>query len=327
MAYNSVAYVWNMGGPGELQNYIADIQGSGLTTVILFGIHIGRKLDALPAMKVGDLMYNDYAADPAHGILRGNLLVSEGKFNPNNDPAIAAWPAQVAQLKKRGSVSKVFISIGGASQWVYDFRVIESMLSKPDSAALLKANFQALKEALTVGGVCAIDGFDIDNEESVSADTVVKFCTMLFEQKFEVTFCPYSGPSDWQDYMQRLLKDGHEVSWWNLQCYAGGSANLDKRQFQLWIDALDAVVGKKRAAASYLVPGFAVKSADDVDPKSDCLCPDQVEATLAGWKNRDLAGAFFWKYDALTLSNSGRCGGTNSLAYYLQAVEQGLNKA
>ena len=94
MAYNNAAYVWNMGGPGQLKNYIADIQGSGLTTVILFGLHIGRKLDALPAMKVGDLMYNDYAADPAHGILRGNLLVSEGKFNPNNDAAIAAWPAQ-----------------------------------------------------------------------------------------------------------------------------------------------------------------------------------------------------------------------------------------
>ncbi len=62
-------------------------------------------------------------------------------------------------------------------------------------------------------------------------------------------------------------------------------------------------------------------------PKSDCLCPDQVEATVAGWKNRELAGVFFWKYDALTLSNSGRCGGTNSLAYYLQAVEQGMNKA
>ena len=85
----------------------------------------------------------------------------------------------------------MFISIGGASQWVYDFRTIESMLSKPDSAALLKKNFQALKEALTVGGVCVLDGFDIDNEESVSADTIVRTCEMLFELGFAVTFCPY----------------------------------------------------------------------------------------------------------------------------------------
>ena len=253
MAYNSAAYVWNMGGPGQLRNYIADIQGSGLTTVILFGLHIGRKLDALPAMKVGDLMYNDYAADPAHGILRGNLLVSEGKFNPNSDAAIAAWPAQVAQLKKRGSVSKVFISLGGAERWVYDFRTIESMLSKPDSAALLKANFQALKEALTIGGVCAIDGFDIDNEESVSADTIVQFCEMLFELGFEVTFCPYYGPGTWQGYMQTLWDKGMKVSWWNLQCYAGGSGNLQpisSRGSTRW-----AKWSARRRRPRYLVPG------------------------------------------------------------------------
>ena len=221
----------------------------------------------------------------------------------------------------------MFISIGGASQWVYDFRTIESMLSKPDSAALLKKNFQALKEALTVGGVCVLDGFDIDNEESVSADTIVRTCEMLFELGFAVTFCPYDpydGPDTWQGYMQTLWDKGMKVSWWNLQCYAGGSDN--RTNLAPWLTALGKVVGAANAPR-YLVPGLAVKSADDVDPESDCLCPDQVEATVAGWKNRELAGVFFWKYDALTLSNSGRCGGTNSLAYYLQAVEQGMNKA
>lgn len=324
MAYNNVAYVWNMGGPGELQRYIADIQGSGLTTVILFGLHIGRKLDALPAMKLGDLMYNDFAADPANGILRGNLLVSDGKFNPTNDPAIAAWPAQLAQLKQRSNVSKVFMSIGGASQWVYDFRTIESMLSQPASAALLKKNFQALKEALTVGGACVLDGFDIDNEEFVSADTIVWTCEMLFALGFDITFCPYQDQDTWQGYMQTLWDKGLKVSWWNLQCYAGGSGN--RTNLAPWLTALGQVVGAENAPG-YLVPGLAVKSADDVFPVSDRLCPDQVESAVAGWNNSALAGVFFWRYDALTLSNSGRCGGTNSLAHYLHAVEQGMKKA
>ena len=35
MPYNSVAYVREAGGPGELEKHVADIQGSGLTTVIL----------------------------------------------------------------------------------------------------------------------------------------------------------------------------------------------------------------------------------------------------------------------------------------------------
>jgi hypothetical protein len=327
MPHNSVAYVWNMGGPGELENHLADIQASGLTTVILFGIHLGRPILKFPDLMMGDLLYNDYAADPPK-ILRGNLLVSRGKFNPNNDPVIAAWPAQVAQLKKHGSVSKVFISIGGASQWVYDFRVIESMYLL-DAADVLEANFQALKDAFTFDGACAIDGFDIDNEEGVSADTIVNFCTMLFEQKFEVTFCPYSGPSVWQDYMQKLLKAGHEVSWWNLQCYAGGSWNLHKDQFQLWIDALDAVGGKKRAsAASYLVPGLGVKGVEDLDDREQ-RCPfgsKSFEEIAAGWKNLGLAGVFMWKYDGIA-KNPDLCGkGQNNLANYVNAINSGLSK-
>ena len=91
--------------------------------------------------------------------------------------------------------------------------------------------------------------------------------------------------------------------------------------------ALGKVVGEANGGRAISCRVLRSKAQTTLIPKSDCLCPDQVEATVAGWKNRELAGVFFWKYDALTLSNSGRCGGTNSLAYYLQAVEQGMNKA
>ena len=323
MPYNSVAYVWNMGGPGELQDHLADIQASGLTTVILFGIHLGRPVLKFPDLMMGDVLYNDYAADPPK-ILRGNLLVSKGKFNPNNDPVIAAWPAQVAQLKKQGSVSKVFISVGGASQWVYDFRVIESMyLLEADD--VLKANFQALKDAFTFDGKCVIDGFDIDNEEYVSAETIVKFCTMLFGLGFEITFCPYSGASDWQGYMQSLWDNGMKVSWWNLQCYAGGNWNLDK--LQPWIDALSKVV--KGDGAPYLVPGLGVKGVEDLDADEQrCpFGPKSFETIAASWKNPKLGGVFMWKYDGI-VKNPDSCGGkkTNTLANYVKAINDGLSK-
>lgn len=318
-AYNSAAYVWNMGGPGELPDHIADIQASGLTTVILFGIHLGRPILKFPGLKMGDLLYNDYAKDPPK-ILRGNLLVSYGKFNPNNDPVIAAWPAQVAQLKKQGSVSKVFISVGGAERWVYDFRVIESMYLL-EAADVLEANFKALKDAFTFDGVCALDGFDIDNEESVTPDTIVTFCTMLFGLGFEVTFCPYEGASDWQGYMQSLWNNGMKVSWWNLQCYAGGSGNLNK--LQPWIDALGAVVGPE-SASSYLVPGLAAKGVEDVG-KSEQRCPDDVETIAAGWKNPKLAGVFMWKYDGIA-KNPDACDHQNNLKNYVNAINSGLSK-
>jgi hypothetical protein len=136
MAYNTGAYVWEAGGFGELQNHIADIQASGLTTVILNMLYIGRPMETFPKMKVGDLMYNNCAPDL--------LLVSEGKFNPNNSAKIAAWPAQLAQPKQQGSVSKVFISVGGDSRFVYDFRTIQCMFSL-DISDMLNANIKGLK--------------------------------------------------------------------------------------------------------------------------------------------------------------------------------------
>ncbi len=48
--------------------------------------------------------------------------------------------------------------------------------------------------------------------------------------------------------MQTLWDKGMKVSWWNLQCYAGGSGNR-KPISQPWIDALGKVVGKAKAAA------------------------------------------------------------------------------
>jgi hypothetical protein len=315
MPYNSVAYIREAGGPGELEKHVADIQGSGLTTVILSGLHMGWP-EEYPAQKFGDFIYNNYP---------DNLIVRGGKFNPNGTDAIKRWPAQVAKLKQQGSVSSVFLSVAGVLPWWADFANIQKMFAE-GKAGMLKQNIVALREAFTIYGVCAIDGIDIDCEEDVSQDTIVRFCEMVFDLGFKVTFCPYINVSWWQDCMQTLWQKpdkDYKVSWWNLQCYSGGSGNLNN--LQPWIDALGAVVGTE-AASSYLVPGLAPAGENDVD--GDYHCPfgsNSFETIAAGWKNPTLGGVFLWRYDPLP-ENPQLCGNQNNLANYVKAINQGLSK-
>src|SRR5947207_2206749 len=155
MPYNPVAYVREAGGPGALETHVADIQASGLTTVILIGLHMGWP-DKYPGQQVGDFIYNAYPA---------NLIVRGGKFNPNGTDAIKRWPAQVAKLKQQASVSSVFLAVAGVLPWWADFANIQAMFAD-GKADMLKQNIAALREAFTIGGRCVIDGIDIDCEDS-----------------------------------------------------------------------------------------------------------------------------------------------------------------
>jgi len=304
MAYNSAAYCSGVLGPGSIQNYISNVQGSGLTTVILWAMHIGRP--QISGQQYGDFIFNDMP----------NLFVSNGTFNPNNDPAIAAWPAQVAQLKQNSSVGKIFFSIGG---WgVQDFTTIQYMLNN-GMADVLSANLQAMMAAFTFNGVCVIDGIDLDCEESVDQSTITGFCALVFQAGLAVTFCPYMNVSFWQQCMQTLWNDGQKVSWWNLQCYAGGGGN--RYDLTPWLGALAAVVGKA-AAPSYLVPGLAVAGSE-----SDGQCPtgdNSICTTFAGWSSIGLPGGFLWNYDNI-VKDTGVCSGPSDLAAYVAAINDGLN--
>lgn len=307
---NLAAYCSGDFGPGQIVSRIPDVQASGFTTIILWSMHIGRADIGQP---YGELVFND-----------GNIRITDGKtFNPGNDPSIAAWPADVAKLKQGTSqVDKIFISIGGDERFVFDFRTIEYMLEH-GMADVLMSNFQTLRTAFTVGGECIIDGIDLDNEESVKASTITDFCEMLFGIGFEVTFCPFVSPTEWQGYMQTLWNKGHRVSWWNLQGYSGGSGNLTPSGIQPWIDALSAVVGKGQGA-SYLVPGLAVQGAKDSYPEQ---CPGGQQGmceTFAAVSQLGLAGGFVWTYDDV-LGNTQPCSGAiPTAADYSKAIRDGL---
>jgi hypothetical protein len=333
MPYNSVSYIREAGGPGELEKHLADIQGSGLTTAIVGMLHIGNPEDhkddpKAKTMKFGDFIYNNYPDD---------LIVRDGTFNPPNpdpDPkkakanneAIAKWPAQVAKLKQQGSVRDVFLVVGSPPRYWPDFKNIGTMLAQDDGAQL-KKNLVALQDAFTINGRCVIDGFDIDCEETLdqaTQDIVVRFCEMVFDLGFKVTFCPYENPDWWRDCMRTLWngrdgRDRDKLSWWNLQCYAGGIGNLG--DLSPWIDALGAVVGPQ-AASSYLVPGLCPAGEDDVDGDVHCAFgPNSFETIASGWKNPKLRGMFLWRYDPLALDS-----GPNTLAEYVKAIKSGLSK-
>lgn len=286
MAYESVAYIVDSGGPAELEKHIQDIQQSGLTIAILGMLHIGWSDSKFPKMKVGDLIYNNYPG--WFPDKRGNILVSEGKFNPTGDPEIAKWPAQVARLKQNSKVRKVLLSLGGAGPT--DFTHIQNDLNSGTDPRFTK-NITALKQA-----VPALDGIDLDCEEGGITDTTfVNLSKLFFGLKLEVTFCPYWDPDTWKNRMVAIQKQtGLNVAFWNLQCYSGGGGNLN--DLQPWIDALNAVVGNN--GASYLVPGLPVAGVGDVD-SGEWQCPNQMMNTVHGWANPNLLGVFFWKYDGI----------------------------
>lgn len=282
----TVAYIMVKGGPAELENCVDDIRESGLTIAILGMLHIGWSDPKYPKMKVGDLIYNDYPGWPTGK--RGNLLVSEGKFNPGNDPEIAKWPAQVARLKQNNSkVRKVLLSIGGAGP--PDFTHIQNDLDLGRDPRFTQ-NIRALKQA-----VPALDGFDFDCEEfGIEVGTFVNMGELFSGLGLMMTFCPYTDVDTWGERMAVLQARGMTVSWWNLQCYAGGGSNLN--DLQPWIDALSQVTGGM--GASRLVPGLPVAGVGDVSP-DEWQCPNQMFNTLAGWNQPNLRGVFFWKYDGI----------------------------
>src|SRR5687768_15492931 len=96
---NAVLYVSGEMGPPTISDHIADVQGSGVDTVVLWALHIGRP--SIQGQNWGDLIYNESPY----------TLVSLGKYNSD----YSGYPAQVAQLKQNGDVTRIFFSVGGAN--------------------------------------------------------------------------------------------------------------------------------------------------------------------------------------------------------------------
>lgn len=329
-------------GPGDTGKYLPILRTSGANILINWALHIGRT--SLRPQQWGDFVFNSGYPQKSYP------FISNGRFNPYNNPAIQAWPNDLASLKQGGSVGKIFFSIGGQGDPVFDFTTALYMLDN-GMTDVLRKNFTALRNNFP-----AIDGIDLDCEEfgftpsdypddypihdpnRVGTSTIFQLCQILFDLEFEVTFCPYESRDEWQQSMQLLSKAGRTVSWWNLQCYSGGNGN--RREIGNWLKTIGAVrlpngspIGLN--AGAYLVPGLAVQNQDPAWQPNNPQCPAgpggmcdtfanmNLQGRSAGYN--DLAGGFLWNFEAI-VSNTLKCGNSiPSPKDYTTAIINGLN--
>lgn len=268
---------------------IADLQNSGFTTVVAWGIWIRPTS--------GDLYYND------------TLVVQGGKYV--GDPH---WNATLASLKQgTTSVDRILLSILGP------FANIKALGTNKNG--ILYNNFQALLQA-----VPALDGIDFDNEDSYD-DTTVDFALMLQSIGYsQVTFCPYTEPDTWAGWLAKIDNQASGfVTGFNLQCYSGGSQN----QYQIpdWIAAIQNSMGSGFDAKGFVYPGLWCIHDTDGAKCSDGDCPASVTSKFKGWQSNGLQGGWIYLYDAIQeCSGSGFCGDgvVMDTAAYASAIVQGL---
>lgn len=293
-------------GPANIATNLEAVQQAGWTAIILGLFHIGNP--ANEGQHWGDLIFNDMPA-----------VVSQGTYAA--DPA---WPSHVAALKSSGSVTQVYASVGGGAP-VVDFATIKSIYQANANSFAgtdLEKNFQMLRDTFP-----AIDGIDMDCEETYDAPSFVAFCRMLAGMGFSITFCPYENPfpneAFWTDALAAVAQSNPgAVKWWNLQCYAGGGGN----------DPSDWAAEITKAIPSFSTDGFIVAgdwsrwwNARDREWEGDC--PTAVTALISGFAAEPcLGGGFIWNMDQILDygPNKAGCGSVIAMTDYVQAVAKGL---
>lgn len=309
-----------------IDTYAADLKNSGFTKLITGLFHIGRP--TVKGQQYGDIVFNS-----------GEMIVSAGVYK-----GAAGWPAQlegtISSPGNTSSITNVWFSFGGAVPWVQDFATIKIIIdterkqgitnSPNDPKSILYQNFSVLRKTFPF-----VEGVDLDNEELFDTGdeyVIVGFSQMLYSLGFKVSFCPFCEPGFWISCLQQLYSWNKDaVSGFNLQCYAGGQPNAPNQSLQSnWIQPLQQAIGGSFNAAAFITPGLWNRSYDTEHNQwfYGTLCPEEVEAQCAVWKNLNMAGCFIWVYDqlqqALSISGSG-CIGSMTTKGYAGAIINGLS--
>lgn len=287
----------------QLQGYVSDLQGSNFSTIIFAFIHVDAE---------GNFYFNG-----------GSPMISGGQLQSG----LSDLSSLFSMLKSGGSVAKLFFSIGGYGPSDDDFNHMGTLIKQygTGSGNPLYKNFQALAQSLS------IDGIDFDLEAiqypyDHYTDTVVQLTAMLNSLNLEVTYCPYTEESFWLGCLAQVYKNrGTQiVSWFNLQCYAGGAGNTPSQ----WVAAVKASAKLNGVdnPAAFVVPGlWCVNSSSGNCNSGDC--PATIQETFAGYTASDpgITGGFIWQYgDILTCESSGACNGSMLAKAYATAIIDGL---
>lgn len=342
---NLILYAQNQLGPKNIDANLPAVRAEGFTTIIFGMFHIGNEDEKVnkPDMKLGDIIFN--GDEP--------VVVREGKHFPPPYSEFSHWGGKIGLLKGNGStVTKIYASFGGAGNVVRDFRTIKTIYEKNGrsfSGTQLERNLLAFKSIFP-----AVDGIDMDCEETYDVESFVAFCELLMTLNFEITFCPYQQPPQnltfWTDALLKIqkingdpMKYRDSVKWWNLQCYEGGGDNDP----QVW--AQDIAKATNRPITDYdgyIMAGDGVRYWGEkpyFDEKTkkwitvmDWLgnCPAAMTTKFREFsKHPCLGGGFIWDMDliAITQSNDRKtngdpCPGDKTLdrKAYLDAMKKGL---
>ena len=291
---NYVLYALNLLGPYMIDLHLEPVKKSGYTTIVVGMLHIGNP-EVKSTTQWGDIIFN--GDEPL--VIRDRkgpfpLVTAEKKT------ACLAWPGQIAALKgQSSSVTQVFASVGGGG-WdpvnrrplVRDYESIQAIYKANGNTfenSVLERNFTAFRKVFP-----AIDGIDLDCEETYDHDSFVAFCEMLIRIGFALSFCPYQEQSFWVEALVELDKRGlmDHVKWWNLQCYDGGSRN-DPGE---WAAAIRAAFTPP-PTRNYIVPGDVAKFWNN--DHWDGNCPTFLAQNFSRFPKDGLAGGFIWVMDQI----------------------------
>lgn len=272
---------------------VSAITASKLTTPILGLCHVNCTKATCPNgnspadAEDGDITFNDTL------IIRNGVYVGD-----------ASWPATIKSLRA-GQVSKIFASFGG---WgVPDYSRIGALMAKygvgKDSP--IYKNFACLKATL------GIDGIDFDDEDNDDPSIDVKFAEMLLGLGYEITFCPFGDAEFWAQCIQGV--GAKNISWLNLQCYAGGKSNAPGD----WTGMGVAVVA---GVCANCCCTQTTCSASDVQNAFALWTSGQGEVSNACWEGSvsgptQLLGGFIWTYGEVA----------GNLDQYVNAMNSGLS--
>lgn len=312
MSTNPIIYVGNFDQPypsqvqqGQYADAVADLQGSGFTTAILWNLHVDP---------LGNLRYTN-AQTP---------LISDGKLQKG----YGYLPELLASLTEGGSVDRVLFSMGGWGTQT-DYVNCGQLLAQYGTGMNnpLVRNLVALQ-------AMGVSGIDMDLETgggrfatlgyAYYLPTVVQLTNLLyFDLHLQVTYCPYTAQQFWLDCLAccNAPYGRQPVSWLNLQCYSGGAGNTQSQ----WATAIREY-GQSSASlgdigvdnpAAFVMPGYGVPG----------ICPTELQSNFSDPKQMSAgtAGGFIFTYGGIQQNQQdGTCAPNNTTADYASAIIDGI---
>jgi hypothetical protein len=259
------------------QQVATALASSGFTTILLWTVGVATS---------GDVYFNGTPD-------KSPRLASNGTWDPDNYYS-SYLPDCLETLMGSGStVTQVLFSIGCGAP-ATDWANITSLLGSDPGSSVIVQNLQAIYDNL------GIDGYDFDDEESLSStgSAVTTLTGILANAGMTVTWCPYQDMSIWATLLSDVYTANNNtqlVSWWNLQCYGGGTGNLPMQ----WANAITSTENQPTGldatqAQAFVLPGYDPPTAFGI-----ALSALSGSDPFTGSIDSPLPGAFLWNANSV----------------------------